>query len=132
MKSDKPKRFSSTVLGMFILLSAFTALNFASMNVLADEFWNNGHTVSGTEWYENCVITMEDGNLTIPNGTSLIFGNAVTFEIICGYSGQYGINIEDTGTFIINSTNSDTTITYGSSPGIYTYPFLNSGTIDFL
>lgn len=47
----KYRRFSSTTMTVFIILSTFAVMNFTSMNVLADETWNNGHTVSGTEWY---------------------------------------------------------------------------------
>ncbi len=133
METQKPRRLTSTVLSLMLVLSVLAVMNFTSMNALADDVpWNNGHTVSGTEWYENCNITMQGGDLTIPNGTTLVFNDSVTFKIICPEAGDWGITIESGGKFDINSTSANTIITYGSVDPLDTYFFLNSGTIDFL
>ena len=135
MSSEKPRRFSGIVIGLMMLASSLVVLNFGSINVCATDPppWDPGRNVTGIEWYENCNITMLHGNLIIEAGGTLVFNNSVNFNIVCGYSGQYGIIIKSGGEFVVNSPSANTIITYGSSyPNIFTYKFENSGTIDFL
>ena len=133
MAKETSRKYSSVVMVIGILISALGVMNIASMNVLATDIpWNNGHTVSGTEWYENCIITMQGGNLLIQDGGTLVFNDSVIFKIVCDNPGEYGIIIESNGTFIVNSSSANTEIISDPTAEENTYPFLNSGTIDFL
>lgn len=135
MGDQKPKRLTSIVLGLLIVFSVLSAVNIVSMNVLAADPppWNGGRTIENkTEWYENCNITMFDGNLVIKNNGTLVFNDSVTFEILCDEAGDYGIQIESGGEFKIDSSSANTKIMSDEDNPDRTYSFLNSGTIDFL
>jgi parallel beta-helix repeat protein len=133
MAKENSRKFTSLVMTALFIFSALAVMNFASTNVRAADPppWNGGHTVNTTEWYENCNITMQGGNLTIQSGGILTFNDSVAFEIINPSAGFYGINIESGGQFIINSLNGNTNIISGSTPASRTYWFLNSGTLNF-
>jgi len=133
MKSDKPKRFSSTVWGIMIVVSAFTVLNFASMNVSA-EYHDTDWEITDHQWRENVNITLDDCNLIIKNGGTLTFNNSVILEIVNPQAdpNKNGITIEVGGIFEINSPSGNTKIKSSTGNEERTYPFLNSGTIDFL
>ncbi len=131
--NKKPKKkFSSFVIGMFIIFSALAVMNITTMIVRA-ETWNGGLTIENeTVWRENCNITMQNGDLLIKNNGTLVFNNSVNFTILCSYAGEYGITIESGGKFIINSSSANTKIVSDPDNKDRTYPFTNSGTIDLL
>jgi hypothetical protein len=135
MENKNPRKLSSTVLGLLIIFSALATVNFVSTNVRADpdQYWSPGHNVTGTEEYEDCTITMRNGNLTIFNGGTLVFNDGVTFEIWnpIGSEHKYGIIIESNGTFRIDSSLGDSEIVSDPSNPDHTYHFTNSGTLDF-
>ncbi|MCK4266776.1 MAG: right-handed parallel beta-helix repeat-containing protein, partial [Thermoplasmata archaeon] len=143
MGNQKPRRLTSTVLGLLIVFSVLSVMNFTSMNVLAyDETipWNNGYTVNATaqKWFptpgnSSCLIIMQNGNLTIESGYTLTFNDSVTFQVINpAPPTRYGIIIEPNGEFRINSSLGDTEIVSDPGNKERTYHFTNSGTLDFL
>jgi hypothetical protein len=133
MASEKPGKLSSAVVGMLIFASALAVINFASTNVLADEDHYTDWIITNYQWRENTTITLHECNLIIQNGGTLVFNNSVTLSIINpAPPTRYGIVIDAGGQFIVNSSTGNTKIISGSIPVTRTYPFLNSGTIDFL
>ena len=134
MGSQKPRRFTSTVLAVMIVFSALTVLNFTSMNVLATDYEiYSDLIIDRAIWNESDTITLNECNLIIENGGILTYNNSVNLIIKNDYAGHYGITIEAGGQFIINSPSGNTKIVNDviSNPS-RTYSFTNSGTIDFL
>ena len=88
--------------------------------------------VSGTS-SDPVEITVYEG-LTIEAPCTLKLNEYVTFVIENpNEPGEYGINIEVGSQFIINNPSKTTTIMTPNNEFKYnTYPFLNSGTVDFL
>ena len=112
---------------------------------MADEiiYWYDGHTIPNgvTEEYPTAgkssseIRMVEDitgGNLVIEDGGTLIFNDGVTFIIENTIAGEFGIQIDPSASFVISSPSRTTTIQSSSGSPTYTYPFLNSGTVDFL
>ncbi len=96
--------------------------------------WDGGHTVKTgvTDEYSDVTIIMRDGNLTIEDGGALIFNDDVTFVIKNpDEPGEYGIEINAGGKFVINSPLRETTIMSSAQVPEYTYSFENYGTVDF-
>lgn len=131
MENNMPRKVSGTVLGMMVVLSAFTFVNFASVNVLA-EYHDTDWIITDQQWRENVDITLFKCNLVIKNGGTLTFNNSVNLTIVNDNSGEYGILIEDGGEFIVNSDSKDVSFESDSITFDITYHFLNNGTIDFL
>lgn len=121
-------------------------MNFASMNVRAsgveypDPPWNGDIYITADDTfphsgYDSAVINLTDGNLIICDGVTLTFNDNVTFKMINidpGTAGYYGIIVNSTASFIVNSPSGTTEIKSGSTPASITYTFTNSGTLDFL
>jgi hypothetical protein len=141
MAKENSRRFTSLVMTALFIFSAMAVMNFASTNVrAADEtiWWDYGYTVNATadKWfprpgYDSCTIIMRWGNLTIESGYTLTFNDSVTFEIWNNNPGDHGIDIENNGMFIVDSSSADTSIKSDTSNPDKTYWFLNSGTLDF-
>ncbi len=128
----KSRRLTSVVMSFLIIFSALTAMNFTSMNVLA-EYHDEDWEITDHQWRENVNITLDECNLVIKYGGTLTFNNSVNLSIINpAPPTRYGITIEAGGKFEINSNSANTKIISGSTPVSRTYSFTNSGTIDFL
>jgi len=133
MKSDKPKRYTSLVMTVFIIFSAFAVLNITSINVSATDYnLYSDLIIDRAIWNESDTITLHECNLIIEDGGILTYNDSVELVIISDYPGHYGIIIESGGQFIINSASGNTVIKSDPDYKYRTYPFLNSGTIDFL
>ncbi len=82
------------------------------------------------------IITVKEGDLIIQSGATLQLNDSVTFVIENTfpewYTNKHGINIESGGKFLINSPSRSTVIQSSSGAIFATYPFLNSGVVDFL
>ena len=145
----KSRRLTSGVMSILIVFSAFAVLNITSINARAayDEtiLWPDGKTIENqTLTYpstgkNSALIRMykdtTGGDLIIKNNGTLIFNDNVTFQIENPASPNdhdYGITIEAGGEFIIASSLGNVTIKSDPANPTRTYPFLNSGTIDFL
>ncbi len=141
-QTEKSRRLTSTVLGVMLVFSVLTALNFTSMNVRAafDEvhLWSGDQYIIADDTFphsgnNSALIRITDGNLVICDGVTWTFNDNVQFEMeITGLSGDRGIQINNTATFKIDSSSSNTTLTTYVLTNSTTYRFTNSGTIDFL
>ncbi|MFH0815397.1 MAG: right-handed parallel beta-helix repeat-containing protein [Methanobacteriota archaeon] len=108
-------------------------------NGIIDEFPGINPTWGGRYNSTEIVIPEDDpGNLVIQSGGTLIFNDNVTF-VIEQPTGPGGwpttkneITIQSGASFIIDSPLRTTTIQSPSLDPYYTYPFLNSGVVDFL
>ena len=129
--TGKPRKVSSFVIGMLIIFSGLTAMNFISVSVLA-EYHSSDWEITDHQWRENVNITLDECDIIIKNGGTLTFNNSVILDIICPNPGDYGITIESGGKFEINSNNANTKIMPDTLNPTRTYHFQNSGTIDFL
>ena len=146
MGSQKPRRVTSLALGMLIVFSTLVVLNFACINVRASGIeypvppWNGNQFVTSDDTfphtgYDSAVINLTDGNLIICDGVTLTFNDNVTLIMRNNDApGDYGIKINATAKFVIDSSLSSTTIKTDPAPALVnnTYSIHNSGTIDFL
>jgi len=144
MARENSRRFRSLAMGMMIIFSALAVMNLVSINVRASgtEYFNwNGNLYNKTDdtfphpGYDSAVINITDGNLIICDGVTLTFNDGVSLRmknIDPGTSGYYGIKVNATATFKVNSSSRTTEIISNPDIPSITYTFLNSGTIDFL
>jgi hypothetical protein len=144
MGDKKPrKRVSSLIMSALILLSALAIINFASTNVRASGIeyfnWNGDLYITTDDTFphsgnDSAVINITDGNLIICDSVTLTFNDNVTLEFRnpYGVAGDYGILVNSTATFNINSPSGNSIIKSQTGYEYITYSFLNSGTIDFL
>ena len=96
-----------------------------------NDFPDGIREVTGTS-SDHITIEVYEG-LSIENTSTLILNEHVTLVMVNpNEPGEFGIDIREGGTFRINSPSRSTTIQSSSSAWEYTYPFLNSGTVDFL
>ncbi len=142
-ESRKSRKISSTVLGLLIVFSVLSVMNFASMNARAafDETitWDVDTYIKTDTTYpstgkNSTQIILDEADLYICDGVTLTFNDNVSLEIknSAGVAGDYGIQINATAKFVVNSGISNTTIKTHTDTPTRTYSFTNSGTIDFL
>ena len=116
-----------------------------SVSPMAEEWvnWAPGKTIHNGEKYylpspgkSSTQINVTMGNLIIEYGGLLQLNDSVTLVIenLLAAPHAYGINIESGGKFVVNSLLRTTQIQTPSSfpQRTFTYPFLNSGVVDFL
>jgi parallel beta-helix repeat protein len=143
METKKPRRLTSSVLSLMLVLSVLAVMNFTSMNVRASGpqyiDWNGDKYITANDTfpyvgYDSAVINLTDGDLIICDGIILTFNDDVSLRLInsAGLPGDYGIQVNSTATFNIVSSGGNCEIKSGSAYPARTYSFLNSGTIDFL
>jgi len=133
MNCKQKYKVVSLAVGLLIMFSSLTVMSLITITVVAadPQDWDPGYTVSGTETFQNCNITMLNGYLIIGSGDTLVFNDGVNFTVECDDANDWGIIIESGGIFEINSPSANTIITYGSADEQDTYYFNNSGTVDF-
>ena len=90
MKSEKPRRFLSMTMTVFIIFSTFAVMSFTSMNVSAafDEthYWFGDQYITADDTFphsgnNSAQIIIEDGDLYICDGVTWTFNDNVSFEM---------------------------------------------------
>lgn len=72
----------------------------------ADAVWGDTVIGSGESWFNESVVIVLDGNLTIESGGSLALSN-VTLMVDCSFDGEHRIEVKGGGSLYINDTDGE-------------------------